>query len=95
MNQFLPYFNLVVYILVALLKLAGTLLLGVGLGRLILDICGKDQRPWQVQIAFSLGIITLLIAFLFYSPLGLGGLSIGMGIAMVGLGIPKTEKTEK
>ena len=96
MNQVLQYFNLVVYILVALIKLGGTLLLGLGLGRLALEVCGKDQRTWQVQIAFFLGIIALLIGFLLYSPLGLGGFSIGMGITIIRpVVIPKPKKTEK
>ena len=95
MSQFLSYLNIVIYILVALTKLAGTLLFGLGVGWLTLDIFRKNQHAWQVQIAFFLGIIALLIAFLFYSPLSLGGFCIGVGAAIIKWGFPKAGKSKK
>jgi hypothetical protein len=83
MAQIMPYINFVIYFLVALVKLAGTLILGLTLGWLTLDVFQKDQRPWQLQVAFFLGFIALLVALLLYSHLGLGGLGIGVGIAML------------
>jgi hypothetical protein len=87
--------NVVIYILVALTKLAGTLLFGLGMGWLALDIFRKNQHAWQVQIAFFLGIIALLIALLIYSPLGLGGFCIGAGAAIIKWGFPKAEKDKQ
>ena len=95
MSQFLNLLNVVIYILVGLIKLAGTLLLGLGIGWFALDIFRQNQHPWQFQIAFFLGIIVLLIAFLLYSPLGLGGFCIGAGIAIIKWGFPKAEKDKK
>jgi len=83
MSQILPYLNYGVYILVALAKFAGTLFLGMTLGWLILDVFRKDQHAWQLQVAFFLGFIALLIALLLYSHLGLGGFGIGVGVAML------------
>jgi putative flippase GtrA len=82
----------VIYILVALIKLAGTLVLGLGIGWIALDVFRKGQQPWQFQVAFLLGIIVLLVAFLLYSHLGLGGFSIGMGAAILIWGGSKTKR---
>jgi len=87
--------NQIIYILVALIKLAGTLLFGLSMGWLLLDIFRGNQKTWQVQIAFFLGIIALLIAFLLYSHLGLGGFCIGVGVAFIKWGFPKAVKEEK
>jgi len=95
MSQVLGYLNVVIYILVGLTKLAGTLLLGLGLGRLALDIFRQNQHPWQVQVAFFLGIIALLIAFLLNSHLSLGGFCIGAGAAIIKWGFPKADKDKK
>ena len=94
MSQVFPFLNYIVYILVGLIKLAGTLLFGFGMGWLTLEVFKNDPKPWQVQIAFFLGIIALLIALLLYSHLGLGGFCIGMGVAIIMWGIPKPEKKE-
>ena len=83
MSQILPYLNYVVYVLVALVKFAGMLLLGLTLGWLTLDVLRKGQHPWQLQVAFFLGFIALLVALLLYSHLGLGGFGIGVGVAML------------
>ena len=82
MSQIMPYLNYGVYILVALVKFAGMLFLGLTLGWLTLDVFRKGQHPWQLQVAFFLGIIALLVAFLLESHLGLGGFGIGVGVAM-------------
>jgi hypothetical protein len=95
MSQVLSYLHVVIYILVALIKLAGTLLFGLSIGWLILDLFRRDQKNWQVQIAFFLGIIALMIAFLLYSHLSLGGFCIGVGVAFVKWGFPKAEKDKK
>ena len=83
MSQFLPYLNYGVYILVALVKFAGMTFLGLTLGWLTLDVFRKGQHAWQLQVAFFLGFIALLIALLLYSHLGLGGFGIGVGVAML------------
>jgi len=82
MSQILPYLNYGVYILVALAKFVGMLFLGMTLGWLALDVFCKHQHTWQLQVAFFLGFIALLIALLLYSHLGLGGFGIGVGVAM-------------
>ena len=82
MVQIMPYLDYIVYVLVALVKFAGMLLLGLTFGWLTLDVFRKDQHPWQLQIAFFLGIIVLLVAFLLESHLGLGSFGIGVGVAM-------------
>jgi len=83
MSQILPYLNYAVYILVALAKFAGMLLLGLTFGWQALDVFRKGQHPWQLQVAFFLGFIVLLVALLLYSHLGLGGFGIGVGVAML------------
>jgi len=95
MSQNLGYLSTGIYILVALTKLAGTLVFGLGIGWLTLEVFTKGQQPWQLQVAFFLGIIALLIAFLLYSHLGLGGFCIGAGAAIIKWGIPKAEKNKK
>jgi hypothetical protein len=95
MSQISGYLSIAVYILVALVKLAGTLLFGLGIGWFALDIFRKDQHPWQFQAAFFLGIIALLVAFLLYSHLGLGGFCIGAGAAIVKWGFPDTKVKKK
>lgn len=95
MSQISGYLSVITYVLVALVKLAGTLLFGLGIGWLALDIFRKDQHPWQLQVAFFLGIIALLVAFLLYSHLGLGGFCIGAGAAIVKWGFPKSEAKAK
>ena len=82
MSQIMPYLDYIVYVLVALAKFAGMLLLGLTLGWLTLDVFRKGQHPWQLQVSFFLGIIALLVAFLLESHLGLGGFGIGVGVAM-------------
>lgn len=88
----MDYLNLGAYILVALFKLAGTLVLGLGMGWLALDIFKKGGHAWQFQIAFFLGIIGLLVAFLRFAHIGLGGFGLGMGIALLMWGLPKKKK---
>ena len=95
MSQVIYYFQLILYILVSLTKLAGTLLFGLGMGWFALDIFRNNQHPWQFQVAFFLGIIALVIAFLLYSHLGLGGFCIGVGVAIIKWGFPKTEINKK
>jgi hypothetical protein len=95
MSQVMGFIQIVVYILVGLSKFAGTLLIGLGIGWFAVDILRQNQHPWQFQIAFFLGIIALLIAFLLYSHLGLGGFCIGMGVAIIKWGFPKAEKDKK
>jgi putative flippase GtrA len=90
MSQFMQYLNPVIYILVALIKLAGMLVIGLGIGWLALDVFRKGQP--SVQIAFFLGIIALLIALLLYSHLGLGAFGIGMGAAILRWGMPRLKK---
>jgi len=83
MSQILPYLDYGVYILVALVKLAGMLFLGLTFGWLTLDVFRKGQHAWQLQVAFFLGIISLLVTLLLTSHLGLGGFGIGVGVAMI------------
>jgi ABC-type enterochelin transport system permease subunit len=92
MPQVSVYLSTIIYILVALTKLVGTLALGLGIGWLALDVFRKGQHSWQFQVAFFLGLIALLVAFLLYSHLGLGGFGIGMGLAILLWGLPKTRR---
>jgi hypothetical protein len=83
MNQIMPIIDFVIYILVALIKLAGMLIIGLTLGWLTLEVFQKGQFTWQLQVAFYLGFIGLLVALLLYSHLGLGALGVGVGVAML------------
>lgn len=92
MAQFVGILNTVAFILVGLIKLAGALLFGLGIGWLALDAYKKGQQSWQVQVAFFLGLIALLIASLRFAHIALGGLCLGMGIAFLIWGLPKKNK---
>jgi hypothetical protein len=89
---FMDYVNIVAFFLLGLLKLAGALVFGLAIGKLGLDILKKGEHPWQFQIAFFLGTIALLIASLRFAHIFLGGMSLGVGIAVLIWGLPKKSK---
>ena len=64
-----------------LIRIAGFLLIGLGLGRFFLDSYPKSN--WQLQMALALGFFGLLIALtVFSSPGSAGAFALGAGIAL-------------
>ena len=63
-----------------LVRIAGFLLIGLGLGRFFLDFYPKSN--WRLQIALALGFFGLLIALtVFSSPGSAGAFALGAGFA--------------
>ena len=63
-----------------LVRIAGFLLIGLGLGRFFLEHYPKSN--WQLQIALALGFFGLLIALtVFSSPGSAGAFALGAGFA--------------
>ena len=94
MAEFMGIVNIVGYILVGLLKLAGTFLFGLGLGKIALDAYKKGPQPWQTQVAYAVVLGAVLIASLRFAHIVLAGLCLGMGIAVLIWGLPKKKKDE-
>ena len=91
---FMDYVNIVAFFFLALLKLAGALVFGLAIGKFALEFLKKGEHPWQFQTAFFLGVIALLIASLRFAHIFLGGMSLGVGLAILIWGLPK-KKTDK
>ena len=63
-----------------LVRIAGFLLIGLGLGRFFLD--SYPRSNWQLQMALVLGFFGLLIALtVFSSPGSAGAFALGAGFA--------------
>lgn len=63
-----------------LVRIAGFLLIGLGLGRFLLEHYPKSN--WQLQMALALGFFGLLIALtVFSSPGSAGAFALGAGFA--------------
>jgi len=80
MYDFLSTLNDILEIFGFLIRLVGFLLVGLGLGRFLLDSYPKAN--WQLQIALILGFFGLLIGLTVYSsPGSAGAFALGAGIA--------------
>jgi hypothetical protein len=90
------WYQIVVDLLGALLRMIGMALLGLGASWLTLEFFRKAQQEWQLQIALFLGFVGLLIAMAIYlAPAALGGFGIGVGVAMFLWGMPKKQPEVK
>ena len=94
MAEFVRILNIVAYILVGILKLAGTLVFGLGLGWFVLDAYKKGAQAWQTQVAVWVVLGAVLIASLRYAHIVLAGLCLGLGIAVFLWGLPKKKKDQ-
>ncbi len=75
-----------------LLRAAGFLVIGLALGRFLLEQYRK--AVWQVQIALALGFFGLLIGLTDFASAGsAGAFALGAGISMLTLNKPKEEDT--
>ena len=71
-----------------LLRALGFLVVGLALGRFVLD--NYKNSPWQVQIALALGFFGLLIGLTdFASPGSAGAFALGAGAAYFMTMMPK------
>jgi len=75
-----------------LIRIAGFLLIGLGLGRFFLEAYPKSN--WQLQMALTLGLFGLLIALTVFSSAGsAGAFALGAGIAFFSAKKDKPEET--
>jgi hypothetical protein len=84
-----------ILLLGALVRLIGFLGIGLTAGWLGLEFLRKAQQAWQLQIAVFLGLLGLVIAMTFYlagAPTALGMFGIGLTVAVLLWGLPKTKK---
>ncbi len=82
-------------ILSQLVRFLGLALFGLAFGWLVLELL-KKTTLWQVQIAVFLGLIGLVIAMAVFSGVGaLGGLTLGLGAAILIWGLPRKPKKEE
>ena len=90
------WLQITIDIIGALIRLAGMVLLGLGVGWLVLEFLRKADQAWQLQIALFLGFVGLAVAMAhFLTPAALGGFGIGVGVAIFLWGLPKKEKVEE
>lgn len=76
-----------------LLRAVGFLVIGLALGRFLLD--SYKKAIWQLQIALALGFFGLLIALTDFASAGsAGAFALGAGISMLMPNKPKEEETE-
>ncbi|MFZ5881397.1 MAG: hypothetical protein ACOY0R_18675 [Chloroflexota bacterium] len=77
-----------------LLRAVGFLVLGLALGRFLLEHYKK--AAWQVQVALALGLFGLLVGLTNYaSPGATGAFALGAGISMLNANAPKKEETDQ
>ena len=80
MDDFLYILKDIAGIFGFLVRIAGFALIGLGLGRFVLDAYPKSN--WQMQMALILGFFGLLIALTVYSsPGSAGAFALGAGFA--------------
>ena len=90
MYDFFTTLNDIINILGHLLSAIGFGVVGLGLGRFLLDSYPKAN--WQLQAALALGFFGLLIALTTFASAGsVGAFALGAGIAFF---TAKKEKTE-
>ena len=77
-----------------LLRAVGFLVVGLALGRFLLDAYKKAN--WQLQMALALGFFGLLIALTDFASAGsAGAFALGAGISMMMANAKKDEATEE
>lgn len=77
-----------------LLRAAGFLVIGLALGRFLLEQYRK--AVWQVQIALALGFFGLLIGLTDFASAGsAGAFALGAGISMLTANAKKDEASEE
>lgn len=77
-----------------LLRAVGFLVVGLALGRFLLDAYKKAN--WQLQIALALGFFGLLIALTDFASAGsAGAFALGAGISMMTANAKKEEAPEE
>ncbi len=92
-----PFFviNEITDILAALLRMAGMIVLGLGLGRFSLEMFRKGQQAWQFQSFLYVGLVLFLAAAIrFGAAAEIGGLALGLGIGLL-MGLRQTKEAEK
>lgn len=90
MDSFLYTLNDIINILGHLLSAIGFGVVGLGLGRFLMESYPKAN--WQMQMAFVLGFFGLLIGLTVFASVGTAGaFALGAGVAFFSA---KKEKTE-
>jgi uncharacterized membrane protein len=80
MDSFLYTLNDIINIFGHLLSAIGFFMVGLGLGRFLLDFYPKAN--WQMQMALTLGFFGLLIALTVFASAGsAGAFALGAGVA--------------
>ncbi len=77
-----------------LLRAAGFLVIGLALGRFLLE--HYKRAAWQVQVALVLGLFGLLVGLTNFSSAGsAGAFALGAGISMLNTNAPKKEEADQ
>ena len=71
------------------------LVMGLALGRLLLEKARKVEAPWQVQVTVLAGFFAFLIALAFYVHTALAGFGLGFGGAILAWGFPKKKESDE
>lgn len=93
MYDFFNILNDIFSIFGYLIRTAGFLLVGLGVGRFFLANYPKSN--WQLQMALALGFFGLIIALTVYSSAGsAGAFALGAGIAFLNVKKEEAPETE-
>jgi NhaP-type Na+/H+ or K+/H+ antiporter len=85
----------IIDLIASLIRFLGLIVFGLGFGWLAIDLLKKSEA-WQVKIAVFLGLAGLVIALAVYTAWGaLGGVTAGIGLAILLWGMPKKPKEDK
>jgi hypothetical protein len=87
-------FNTIMYVLIGVAKFFGMLVFGLGLGWMMIDAYLKNEKAWQVQATFLVGLFALLIVLALHVHVALAGFGLGFGVAVFLWGLPKKPKKE-
>ncbi len=82
--EVLDFLSRITDFLAAIVRLAGMIILGLGLARFSLEMFRKGQQAWQFQSFLYIGLMLFLVGAIRFGAPGLvGGLAIGLGIGFL------------